>query len=194
MTLQTLSPYQSLFPSPRSCHRCGAQRPASATSVCRWGAAEIGAVLFGHALSHNPEPSALAEPRPFRAVGRPWFHVSLRVAAFFSGYDLSIDDIKAFRQLHSKTPGHPEFHHTPRSGMHHRSRSGKAWATRSAWRSPARWRRRVSIRAEHEVFDYRVVCLAGDGCLQEGVALEAVSFAGFQQLGNLILIYDSPTT
>ena len=62
---------------------------------------------------------------------------------------------------------------------------------RSASPSPARWRRPGSTRAEHRIFDYHVVCLAGDGCLQEGVSNEAIGFAGHQKLDNLILIYDS---
>ncbi|MBP6506335.1 MAG: transketolase [Opitutaceae bacterium] len=153
------------------------------------GAAEIGAVLFGHALSHNPDrPRWLNRDRFVLSAGHgsmflyTWLH--------FSGYDLSIDDIKAFRQLHSKTPGHPEFHHTPGVecttgplGQGIGNAVGMAVAGQMA---AARFN-----TAEHEIFDYHVVCLAGDGCMQEGVAMEAVAFAGFQQLGNLILIYDS---
>ena len=76
------------------------------------GCAEIGAVLFGHALSFNPdEPRWLNRDRFVLSAGHgsmflySWLHLS--------GYDLSLDELKRFRQLHSKTPGHPEFHDTP---------------------------------------------------------------------------------
>src|SRR5471032_412353 len=75
------------------------------------GCAEIGAVLFGHALSLNPaEPRWLNRDRFVLSAG----HGSMFLYAWLhmSGYDLSIEDIKGFRQLHSRTPGHPEFGHT----------------------------------------------------------------------------------
>jgi transketolase len=153
------------------------------------GAAELGAVLYGHALSHNPErPRWPNRDRFVLSAG----HGSMFLYAWLhlTGYDLSMEDLKAFRQLHSKTPGHPEFHDTPGVecttgplGQGVGNAVGMAVAGKMA---TARFN-----TPEHEIFDYHVVCLAGDGCLQEGVALEAVSFAGHQQLDNLILIYDS---
>ena len=153
------------------------------------GAAELGAVLYGHALSHNPErPRWPNRDRFVLSAG----HGSMFLYAWLhlSGYDLSLEDLQAFRQLHSKTPGHPEFHETPGVesttgplGQGVGNAVGMAVAGKMA---AARFN-----TAEHEIFDYHVVCLAGDGCLQEGVALEAVSFAGHQQLDNLILIYDA---
>jgi transketolase len=153
------------------------------------GCAEIGAVLFGHALSHNPErPRWLNRDRFVLSAGHgsmflySWLHLS--------GYDLSLDDVKKFRQLHSKTPGHPEFHETPGVecttgplGQGVGNAVGMALAGQMA---AARFN-----TPEHPIFDYHVVALAGDGCMQEGVAMEAIAFAGHQQLGNLILIYDS---
>lgn len=153
------------------------------------GAAEIGAVLFGHALSHNPErPRWLNRDRFVLSAG----HGSMFLYAWLhlSGYDVSTDDLMAFRQLHSKTPGHPEFRETPGVesttgplGQGIGNAVGMAVAGKMA---AARFN-----TAEHEIFDYHVVCLAGDGCMQEGVAMEAVEFAGHQQLDNLILIYDA---
>ena len=106
------------------------------------------------------------------------------------GYDLSLDDLKAFRQWGSKTPGHPENHVTAGVeattgplGQGIGNAVGMAVAGQMA---AARFN-----TPEHEIFNYHVVCLAGDGCMQEGVGMEAVEFAGHQQLGNLILIYDS---
>jgi transketolase len=153
------------------------------------GAAEIGAVLFGHALVHNPE-------RP-RWINRDRFVLSAGHGSMFlyswlhlSGYDLPLEELKHFRQLHSKTPGHPEFHETPGVeattgplGQGVGNAVGMAVAGQMA---AARFN-----TAEHPIFDYHVVCLAGDGCMQEGVAMEAIAFAGHQKLDNLILIYDS---
>src|SRR5688572_16200964 len=153
------------------------------------GAAEIGAVLYGHALSHNPE-------RP-RWINRDRFVLSAGHGSMFlyswlhlSGYDLPIEEVKNFRQLHSKTPGHPEFHETP--GVEATTGplgqgGGNAVGMAVAGQMAAA---RFNTEA-HPIFDYHVVALAGDGCMQEGVALEAISFAAHQKLDNLILIYDS---
>jgi len=153
------------------------------------GATEIGAVLYGAALQHNPdEPRWLNRDRFILSAGHgsmflyTWLHLS--------GYDLAIDDIKAFRQLHSKTPGHPEYGETPGVecttgplGQGVGNAVGMAVAGKMA---ESRFN-----TAEHSIFDCHVVCLAGDGCMQEGVAQEAISFAGHQGLDNLILIYDA---
>ena len=153
------------------------------------GCAEIGAVLFGHALSINPEnPRWSNRDRFILSAGHgsmflySWLHLS--------GYDLSIEDLKRFRSLHSRTPGHPEFRETPGVeattgplGQGVGNAVGMAVAGKMA---AARFN-----TPEHPIFDYRVVCLCGDGCMQEGVAMEAIAFAGHQKLDNLILIYDS---
>ena len=153
------------------------------------GAAEIGAVLYGSALQHNPDdPRWLNRDRFVLSAG----HGSMFLYAWLhlSGYAVSMDDIKAFRQLHSKTPGHPEFHETPGVeattgplGQGVGNAVGMAVAGKMA---EARFN-----TAEHKIFDNHVICLAGDGCMQEGVAMEAMSFAGHQGLDNLILIYDA---
>ncbi len=153
------------------------------------GCAEIGAVLFGHALSHNPaRPRWLNRDRFVLSGGHgsmflySWLHLS--------GYDLPIEQVAKFRALHSTTPGHPEFHETPGVeattgplGQGIGNAVGMALAGQMA---AARFN-----TPEHELFNYHVVALAGDGCMQEGVAMEACAFAGHQKLDNLILIYDS---
>jgi transketolase len=153
------------------------------------GAAEIGAVLFGHALVHNPErPRWMNRDRFVLSAGHGsmflygWLHLS--------GYDVPLEQVKKFRALHSVTPGHPEFHETPGVecttgplGQGVGNAVGMALAGQMA---AARFN-----TAEHPIIDYHVVCLAGDGCMQEGVAMEAVAFAGHQKLDNLILIYDA---
>src|SRR6266496_2652640 len=153
------------------------------------GCAEIGAVLYGYALKHNPEKS--------RWIGRDYFVLSAGHGSMFlyawlhmSGYDLPMSEIKRFRQLHSRTPGHPEFGDTPGVecttgplGQGVGNAVGIAVACKMA---VARFN-----TAEHRIFDQHVICLAGDGCMQEGVSSEASAFAGHFGLDNLILIYDS---
>jgi transketolase len=153
------------------------------------GCAEIGAVLYGHALAHNPaEPRWLNRDRFVLSGG----HGSMFLYAWLhlSGYDLPLEQVKKFRSLHSLTPGHPEFHETPGVeattgplGQGIGNAVGYAVAGQMA---AARFN-----TPEHPIFDYHVVALAGDGCMQEGVAMEACAFAGHQKLDNLILIYDS---
>ena len=153
------------------------------------GATEIGAVLFGHALAHNPaEPRWLNRDRFVLSAGHgsmflyTWLHLS--------GYDLSLEDLKNFRVLHSKTPGHPEFGETPgvesTTGPLGQGIGNAVGFALSGQMAAARFN-----TPEHPVFDQHVFCLAGDGCMQEGVAMEACAFAGHQGLDNLILIYDS---
>ena len=153
------------------------------------GCAEMGAVLFGHALRYNPD-----QPR---WINRDIFVLSAGHGSMFlyawlhmSGYDLPMSEIKRFRQLHSKTPGHPEFGETPGVecttgplGQGVGNAVGMSVATNMA---AARFN-----TAEHKIFDQHVVCLCGDGDMQEGVASEACALAGVWGLDNLIYIYDS---
>ncbi len=153
------------------------------------GAAEIGAALFGQALNYNPaDPKWLNRDRFILSAG----HGSMFLYAWLhlSGYDLSLDEVKNFRQLHSKTPGHPEFGETvgveATTGPLGQGVGNAVGYAVSAKMAAARFN-----TAEHAIFDHHIVALAGDGCLQEGVAYEAIAFAGHFQLDNLILIYDS---
>jgi len=153
------------------------------------GCAEIGAVLFGHKLRYNPD-----QPR---WINRDIFVLSAGHGSMFlyawlhmSGYDLPMSEIKRFRQLHSKTPGHPEFGETPGVecttgplGQGVGNAVGMSVATNMA---AARFN-----TDEHKIFDQHVVCLCGDGDMQEGVASEACALAGVWGLDNLIFIYDS---
>jgi transketolase len=153
------------------------------------GCAEMGAVLYGYALKHNPD-------KP-RWIGRDYFVLSAGHGSMFlyawlhlSGYDLPMEEIKRFRQLHSKTPGHPEFFETPgvecTTGPLGQGVGNAVGIAVAAKMAAARFN-----TAEHRIFDQHVICLAGDGCMQEGVASEASAFAGHFGLDNLILIYDS---
>jgi transketolase len=153
------------------------------------GCAEIGAVLFGESLRYCPDaPKWLNRDRFILSAGHGsmflygWLHLS--------GYAVSLDDVKNFRQLHSITPGHPEFHETPgveaTTGPLGQGIGNAVGYALSGKRAAARFN-----TADHTIIDHHVIALNGDGCLQEGVAREAIAFAGHTGLDNLILIYDS---
>lgn len=153
------------------------------------GSAEIGAVLFGHAMQYAADhPKWLNRDRFILSGGHgsmflySWLHIA--------GYDLPLDQVKNFRQLDSTTPGHPEFGETPgveaTTGPLGQGVGNAVGYAMSAKMAAARFN-----TDEHTIFDQTIIALAGDGCLQEGVAAEAAAFAGHNKLDNLILIYDS---
>ena len=153
------------------------------------GCADLGAVLFGEGLRFNPAaPKWLNRDRFILSAGHgsmfiySWLHLA--------GFKVSGQDVADFRKLHSITPGHPEFDETEgveaTTGPLGQGVGNAVGYALSGKRAAARYN-----TADHTIFDHHVVALAGDGCLQEGVAQEAIAFAGHNQLDNLILIYDS---
>jgi len=153
------------------------------------GCAEIGAVLFSESLSFNPAQD--------RWINRDRFVLSAGHGSMFlyawlhmAGYEVSLEDIKDFRQLDSKTPGHPEFGET--AGVESTTGPlGQGIGNAVGIAVSQKMSAKKFNTEEHKIFDSHVICLAGDGCLQEGVAMEASAFAGHFGLDNLILIYDS---
>ncbi len=153
------------------------------------GAAEVGAVLFGELLQCDPaEPRWLNRDRFILSAGHGsmflygWLHLA--------GYDLPLEQVKNFRQLHSTTPGHPEFHETP--GVESTTGPlGQGVGNAVGYALSAKMAAAKYNTAEQKILDYHVIALAGDGCLQEGVAREAAAFAAHNGLDNLILIFDS---
>ena len=153
------------------------------------GCAEIGAALFGQALRYNPDqPKWLNRDRFILSAGHgsmfiySWLHLA--------GYELSLEQVKNFRQLHSKAPGHPESFETP--GVEATAGPlGQGVANAVGFAVSAKMAAARFNTPEHTIFNQHVVTLAGDGCMQEGVAQEASAFAGHAKLDNLILIYDS---
>lgn len=152
------------------------------------GAADMGAVLFGHALSFDPTaPRWLNRDRFVLSAG----HGSMFLYAWLhlAGFKVSLDEVKNFRQLHSITPGHPEFGETDgvecTTGPLGQGIGNAVGLAMSGKMLQARFN-----TPEHLIFDYHIVALAGDGCLQEGVAAESAAYAGHIGLDNLILIYD----
>jgi len=153
------------------------------------GAAEMGAVLFGHALQLNPDaPRWINRDRFVLSAG----HGSMFLYAWLhmSGFDLPMEEIRNFRQLHSKTPGHPEYGDTP--GVEATTGPlGQGMGNAVGMAVAAKMTAAHFNTPEHKIIDHHVVCLVGDGCLQEGITAEASSFAAHFGLDNLILIYDS---
>ena len=153
------------------------------------GCAEIGAVLFGEILKIDPKnPSWLNRDKFVLSAGHgsmflySWLHIS--------GYELSIDDIKNFRQKGSKTPGHPEFGETV--GVEATSGPlGQGVANAVGMAISEKMAAATFNTPDFKVFDHKIWCLAGDGCMQEGISAEAAAIAGVQKLGNLVLMYDS---
>ena len=153
------------------------------------GAADIGAVLFGDTMVYNPaNPNWLNRDRFILSAGHgsmflySWLHLS--------GYDLPLEEVKSFRKLHSKTPGHPEFGETV--GVECTTGPlGQGVGNAVGMAISAKMAAEKFNTNEHTIFDYNVFCLAGDGCLQEGVAAESASICAHLGLDNLVLIYDS---
>lgn len=152
------------------------------------GCAELAAVLYGEILNHNPKNATwLNRDRFVLSAG----HGSMLLYSILhlSGYDVSLDDIKDFRQLGSKCPGHPEYGVTP--GVECTTGplgQGIAMATGMAL---AETMLAAKFNTEnHKIVDHYTYALVGEGCLMEGVSSEASSFAGTNKLGKLIVFYD----
>lgn len=153
------------------------------------GMADVCAVLWSEHMNFNPKnPKWLNRDRFILSAG----HGSMLIYSLLHlyGYDLSMDDLKAFRQWRSKTPGHPENFVTAGVetttgplGQGVANAVGFALAEASL---AARYNREGS-----EIIDHYTYVVAGDGCLQEGISHEACSFAGHNKLGKLIMLYDS---
>lgn len=153
------------------------------------GCAEFGAYLYGCVLQHNPKnPKWLNRDRFVLSAG----HGSMLLYAclHMAGFGLSMDEIKRFRQLHSITPGHPEYGMTP--GVE--ATTGPLGQGVANAVGQALGLKLLATKFNVEgfpLFNNKVYCLAGDGCIMEGVSSEASSFAGHLGLDNLVLIYDS---
>lgn len=106
------------------------------------------------------------------------------------GYDVTLDDIKNFRQLHSKTPGHPEFGLTP--GVEMTSGPlGQGVGTSVGMAIAEKWLKHYFNRPGYGIINYNIFALASDGCIMEGISHEAASIAGHLGLNNLVWIYDN---
>ena len=145
-------------------------------------------VVLAKFLNHNPKnPNWLNRDRLVFSGG----HASSLVYSFLhlSGYDLSLEDLKNFRQLGSKTPGHPEIH---TKGVEVATGPlGQGVANAVGFAMAAKYAANLLNEPENVVIDHKIYCLCGDGDLQEGISYEACAVAGNLHLDNLVLIYDS---
>lgn len=152
------------------------------------GMADIAEVLWNDYLQHNPQnPNWINRDRFILSNG----HGSMLIYSLLhlSGYDLSIDDIKNFRQLHSKTPGHPEYGYAP--GIETTTGPLGQGITNAVGMAIAEKALAAQFNREnHEIINHYTYVFLGDGCLMEGVSHEACSLAGTLGLDKLIAFYD----
>jgi len=152
------------------------------------GMADIAEVLWNDFMSHNPaNPEWLNRDRFVLSNG----HGSMLLYSLLhlSGYDLSIDDVKSFRQLHSKTAGHPEYGYAP--GIETTTGPLGQGVTNAIGMALAEKTLAAQFnRPGHNIIDHHTYTFLGDGCLMEGVSHEACSLAGTLGLGKLIAFYD----
>lgn len=152
------------------------------------GCAELAAILYGEVLKHNPADSKWADRDRF-VLSAGHGSMLLYSILHLSGYKVSLDDIKNFRQVGSVCPGHPEFGWT--DGVENTSGPlGQGIALAVGMALAESIEAAKFNTAEHKIVDHYTYALCGEGCLEEGVSSEASSFAGHNKLGKLIVFYD----
>lgn len=153
------------------------------------GSAPMGYQLFAKTMNHNPDqPSWINRDRFVLSAG----HGSMLLYSLLhlTGYDVSMDDLKQFRQWGSKTPGHPEFGHT--AGVDATTGPlGQGVAMAVGMAMAEAHMGAVYNKDNYKVVDHFTYAICGDGDLMEGVSAEAASMAGHMKLGKLIMLYDS---
>lgn len=153
------------------------------------GSAELGVLLYRYILRFNPdEPRWINRDRFILSAG----HGSMLLYSllYLAGYDITLEDIGRFRQLRSKTPGHPEYNleygiETTTGPL------GQGFANAVGCAIEGKMLAQRFNRESFDLFDYTIYTLMGDGCMMEGISSEAGSLAGHLGLDNLIAIYDS---
>ncbi|MPT16473.1 MAG: transketolase [Pseudomonas sp.] len=152
------------------------------------GMADIAEVLWRDYLKHNPQNPSFADRDRFVLSNG---HGSMLIYSLLhlTGYDLSIDDLKNFRQLHSKTPGHPEYGYTP--GVETTTGPlGQGIANAVGFAIAEKVLGAQFNREGHTIVDHNTYVFLGDGCMMEGISHEVCSLAGTLGLGKLIAFYD----
>jgi transketolase len=152
------------------------------------GMADIAEVLWNDYLKHNPENPEWADRDRFILSNG---HGSMLIYSLLhlSGYDLSIDDLKNFRQMHSKTPGHPEYGYAP--GIETTTGPlGQGIANGVGMALAEKVLAGQFNREGHDIVDHNTYVFMGDGCMMEGISHEACSLAGTLGLGKLVAFYD----
>ena len=152
------------------------------------GLAPLAYVLFTRHMRHNPADPAWPNRDRF-VLSNGHASMLLYSSLFLSGYDLTLDDLKAFRQWGSKTPGHPEYNHTP--GVETTTGPlGQGFGNAVGMAVAEAHMAAVFNRDAHQIIDHRTWFICSDGDLMEGISHEVASFAGHFQLGKLIGFYD----
>ncbi|MFG2209264.1 transketolase [Streptomyces sp. NPDC048638] len=169
-----------------SVQKVGNGHPGTAMSL-----APAAYVLFQKLMQHDPaDPDWTGRDRFVLSAGHS--SLTLYIQLYLAGYGLELDDLKAFRTWGSKTPGHPEYGHT--TGVETTTGPlGQGVANAVGMAMASRYERGLfdpEAAQGTSPFDHTIFCIAGDGCLQEGISAEASSLAGHQKLGNLILLWD----
>ncbi|MFE0193527.1 transketolase [Streptomyces sp. NPDC058989] len=169
-----------------SVQKVGNGHPGTAMSL-----APAAYVLFQKLMRHDPaDANWTGRDRFVLSAGHS--SLTLYIQLYLAGYGLELDDLKAFRTWGSKTPGHPEYGHT--TGVETTTGPlGQGVANAVGMAMAARYERGLfdpEAAAGTSPFDHTIYAIAGDGCLQEGIAAEASSMAGHQKLGNLVLLWD----
>ncbi len=164
------------------------QRANSGHPGAAMGLADIATVLSSY-LRHNPKnPTWLNRDRLVFSGG----HVSAMIYSllYLWGYDLTLEDLKNFRQFGSKTPGHPEYGEVP--GIEVTTGPlGQGVANAVGFSLASKYASKLLNSETASIIDHKVYCFCGDGDLEEGISYEASSLAGHHSLDNLVLIYDS---
>ncbi len=153
------------------------------------GCADIAAVLWGKVMNYNSEdPAWVNRDRFILSAGHG--SALLYTMLHLSGYGVTLDDLKQFRQMGSLTPGHPEYRHTP--GVETTTGPlGQGFANGVGMAIAEKLLAEEFNTPGNEIIDHYIYAIAGDGCIMEGLSAEAASLAGHLKLGNLIYIYDS---
>jgi transketolase len=152
------------------------------------GMADIAEVLFNDFMSHNPSNPQWANRDRFVMSNGHGSMLPYSVL-HLTGYDLPIEEIKNFRQLHSKTPGHPEYGYTP--GIETTTGPlGQGISNAVGMALAEKVLAAQFNKDEHKIVDHYTYVFLGDGCLMEGISHEVCSFAGTLKLGKLIALYD----
>ena len=164
------------------------QQAASGHPGAPMGLADVADVLWRQTLRHNPNDPGWAN-RDRLVLSNGHGSMLLYAALHLTGYDLSIDDLRNFRQLHAKTAGHPEWGECP--GVETTTGPlGQGLANAVGMALAERQLARQFNRPDHAIIDHRTWAIVGDGCLMEGISQEAISFAGHERLGKLKVIWD----
>ncbi len=152
------------------------------------GMAEIAEVLWRHHLKHNPANPDWADRDRF-VLSNGHGSMLLYALLHLTGYDLPIEELKNFRQLHSKTPGHPEYGYAP--GIETTTGPlGQGLGNAVGMALAEKVLAAEFNRPDHAIVDHRTWVFVGDGCLMEGISHEVCSLAGTLGLGKLIAFYD----